>query len=118
MSTLRPRSLASLATQPPLAPDPTTRTSYGIVAPTVLQKLYASDNEYSWAAVWTCSDETAEATVRVAVLRGGGAGSMRPDAGALAGVALPMARGPHRTLHGATHLVSHRHRRPARRTRL
>src|SRR6185437_6518233 len=31
MSTLRPRSAASLATQPPLAPDPTMSTSYGMV---------------------------------------------------------------------------------------
>src|SRR6478735_7713876 len=31
MSTLRPRSAASLATQPPLAPDPTISTSYGMV---------------------------------------------------------------------------------------
>src|SRR3954469_9237667 len=32
MSTLRPRSAASLATQPPLAPDPTMSTSYGMVS--------------------------------------------------------------------------------------
>src|SRR6185503_20042851 len=31
MSTLRPRSAASLATQPPLAPDPMMSTSYGMV---------------------------------------------------------------------------------------
>src|SRR5215218_9809880 len=38
MSTLRPRSATSLATQPPLAPDPTMSTSCGMVCTNRLQR--------------------------------------------------------------------------------
>ncbi len=59
--------------------------------------------------------EAPQGKLVVAVHAGGNAARMRHHAVAGADVALPLARGPHRPLHRATHLVSDRRRWPARR---